>query len=752
MVTDTVGDASQLSWFRDKVLPELRPQQLIPNLIAGFVVSVIVIIVAVSLATLIFAGELEPFLDRGIGMMLFTGILITGILAVGSSYPGMIGYPQERVAPILALMAVTIEEQLLGTVAAEVVFYTVAAGIIFASLSNGLILLALGYFRLGALIRFIPYPVIGGFLAGTGFLLVKGSLGVMTALHLDTSDLPVLLEGALIVKWLPGVAFGLIMVFVTHHVRHYLVMPSLLLGAIAIFYIVLFAVGQSPAEARSDGWLLGPFPEAENWKPETLAAVSSAQWSAILSQVGNLLTILFITVVSVLLNSGAMELAVKQDIDLDRELKVAGIANTLIAIGGGTVGFHSLSISRLVHRMGAKSRVVGLTACLLCFLMLVFGSGIMNFFPRIVLGGLLFFLGMHFLVEWTYDAWFRLTRADYAIVIMILGFVAVFGYLYGVAAGIVACIVLFLVNCSGVNVVRHALSGAHQQSNVDRPARHFRVLNDRGAQLHVFKLQGYIFFGTANGLLEQVRTRVKDHSQPSLLFLILDFRSVSGIDSSSTISFVKMRQLAEQQAFTLIFSDVGTEIRRQLGREGLADAAEEVFRYFPDLDHGLERCENEILKREGVDPREYDGIAMRDQLGEEFPKSVDLDRLLSYFKRLELEGGHRLIHQGREERDLYLIESGQVTASLDMSSGQKLRLRTMWAGATVGEIGLILGRLRSANVDTEVPTTVYHLSANAIAEMEREDPELAIHFHRFLSSLLAERMANTNHAIEMLLG
>ena len=188
-----------------------------------------------------------------------------------------------------------------------------------------------------------------------------------------------------------------------------------------------------------------PFPQGDVWSPITITAFTHANWPAITGQVGNLGTILVISVISVLLNSSALELVVKQDIDLNRELKVAGVANILIGIGGGTVGFHSLSISRLVHRMGANSRMVGVIAAIACTLMLFLGSEIMAFLPRLVLGGLLFFLGMHFLVEWVYEAWFRLTRADYTVVILILGVVAGFGYLYGVAVGTMACVVMFLV-------------------------------------------------------------------------------------------------------------------------------------------------------------------------------------------------------------------------------------------------------------------------------------------------------------------
>jgi SulP family sulfate permease len=735
----------------EQLLRELEPSRLISNLTAGLVVSIVVVIVAVSLGTLIFAGELAPYLSTGLGIMLFSGVLITAMISLFSSYRGMVAYPQERVAPILAIIASLIVAELSGTVSPDDVFYTVVAAIIVASLVNGIFLSALGFFKLGALIRFIPYPVIGGFLAGTGYLLVHGSVGVMTGLHVEIAHLQPLIEGDYPAMWVIGMAFGLLIVWATHRFKQSWILPSILLGGIVGFYAVVITLGASPALVMDRGWLLGPFPPGDVWRPITLTAFTHANWTAIIGQVGNLGTILVISVISVLLNSSALELVVKQDIDLNRELKVAGIANILIGIGGGTVGFHSLSISRLVHRMGANSRMVGVIAAIACTLMLFLGSELMAYLPRLVLGGLLFFLGMHFLVEWVYEAWFRLTRADYSVVILILGVVAGFGYLHGVVVGTFACVVLFLINYSKVNVVKHALSGTHQHSNVDRPSRHTRYLKEHGEQLSVFRLQGFIFFGTANSLLEQVRQRLAHSELETLKFMVLDFKSVTGIDSSSVLSFVKMLQLAEKNTFTLIFTQLSPAIFRLLKKEGFDLAEPNVYSSFEDLDYGLEWCENEMLAAGNMFASEYEKLTLKDQLSGDFAKGINLDKLLSYFERVEVEAGHALLKQGDEPDDLYLIERGQVTAKLELGADKAHRLRTMCAGAIVGELGMILDQPRMATIVADRPTVAYRLTREALQVMEDNDPEVAVEFHHFMTYLVAERLANNGLAMRMLL-
>lgn len=745
--------ASRVKPLKQRILEEFEPSRFVPNLMAGFVVGIIVVIVSISLATLIFSGELEQYLPDGIGLVLYSGIIVTGLISLTSSYSGMIAYPQERVAPILAVIATIILGGMTGHAETEVIFLTVVAAITLASLTNGIFLSALGFFKLGGLIRFIPYPVIGGFLAGTGWLLVRGSIGVMSGLHVSMEEIGHLFEAAVILKWVIGVIFGIFMVVVTHRVSHFLTMPALVLGGVAVFYLVLLVLQCSPTTAREAGWLLGPFPEASMWKPLSVKAFSQADWSMISSQTGNLATILLISVVSVLLNSGALELIVKKDIDLNRELKVSGAANLLVAMGGGTVGFHSLAISRLVNKMGADSRLVGVVAAIMCALMLVFGTMVLEYLPRLILGGLLFYLGMHFLVEWVWDAWFRLTKADYAVVVMILAFVAWFGYLHGVVVGIIACVILFLVNYSRVNVVKLALTGENHQSNVDRPARHYRILHSHGQRLYIFKLQGFIFFGTANGLLEQVRKRIDSTDLPPLQFMVLDFSNVSGIDSSSILSFVKMNQLAEKNEFTLVFTHLSEDVNRQLQREGFDKSPESIYRTFTDLDYAVEWCENQILEREHISASEYDNIELHDQLRENFPENFDLDKLLSYFERLEVEENYCLMHQNDPAEDLFLIEKGQVTAKLvlDKGEGKEIRLRTMCPGTIVGEVGLILNEPRSATVVTDRPSTIYRLSAESLKRMDENDPDIAVAFHNFITRLIAERLANANKTIQSIL-
>jgi len=152
---------------------ELRPERLLPALTAGLIAGILVIVTQVSLAALIYAGDLSGFLSRGLGFGLFACMLTAAVIALTSSLPGMVGLPQDIPAALLAVTAATVAVNMRG-LEPQNIFVTVAVSIGLCSLLTALVALGLGAFRLGRLMRYIPYPVIGGFLAGTGWFLVRG--------------------------------------------------------------------------------------------------------------------------------------------------------------------------------------------------------------------------------------------------------------------------------------------------------------------------------------------------------------------------------------------------------------------------------------------------------------------------------------------------------------------------------------------------------------------------------------------------
>ncbi len=198
---------------------------------------------------------------------------------------------------------------------------------------------------------------------------------------------------------------------------------------------------------------------------------------------------------------------------------------------------------------------------------------------------------------------------------------------------------------------------------------------------------------------------------PPLRFVLLDFGELTGLDSTAMLSFAKMKHLAESQDITLIITSPSAQIRRQLELESLGKEGEENVRVFPDLDQGLEWCETQMLL--GAAAKEEDRT-LQEQLEELLDGSVDIAKLLKYFEQQKVDAGHYLMKQGDPPDDLFFIESGQVTARLEISGSEPIPLETMRGGRVVGEIGFYLGQARTASVVADEPSVIYRLSSSSL--------------------------------------
>jgi SulP family sulfate permease len=277
------------------------------------------------------------------------------------------------------------------------------------------------------------------------------------------------------------------------------------------------------------------------------------------------------------------------------------------------------------------------------------------------------------------------------------------------------------------------------------------MLNQKGAQIYIMRLQGFIFFGTIQTVLEKVRERISDRSLPPLRFIVLDFLRVTRLDSSAVFGITRLKQLTQANDILMAWTQVLPAIQRQLERGGLVDETDDSFIILPTLDHGVEWCENKILANQGITDLTGFIERMEGQLKRAFPGLQAVDRLMKYLERKEIKQGEYLMREGDPPTEMYFIEGGLVTAQLEFPDGQILRLRTIRGGATVGEMGLYLGQVRTASVVAARASSVYRLSAQALKDMREQDPEVAALLHEWVARLLAERLADNIRTIEALM-
>jgi sulfate permease, SulP family len=719
---------------------------------AGAIIGAVEALLAVSFAALVFGGRTEDFIPDGIALYLGAAALTLGILAWRAGTRGVVGGMQAATAPVLAVVAATTAVSAYGS--PERAFLTVVAATLVVMVLCGAIFLVLGMLRRGNLIRFVPYPVVGGFIAGAGWLLLKGGVNVAAGVPPPLSTIGDLTDSSALQLWIPALAFGVILLVATRVVKRPLVIPAVLGIGLVLFVIGMLVTGSSIESARGGNWLLlTVFDEAQPWEPWTLRALTGADWFAVLEQWAGIAAVVFVSVIVILYNITGTELVLRRDLDTNEELRDAGALNVVSGAFGGIPASQALSMSALGEGMRVDARRAGLVAALVPLAAVVFGASVIELIPRMIAGGVLVFVGLSFMVEWVWDRRRSLPRVEFGVVLVILAVFIGRGFLPGVVVGLVLAVVLFAVSYGRIELVREVAFGETYHSNVDRPPGERAALQAMGDLVQILRVNGFVFFGSANSLLERITKRVEAGAPR---FLVIDFRRVTGVDSSAVVSFVKVVHLAEAAGFELVFTGASDRVRKQLERGGVVEV-EGLVRLEPDLDRGLQWCEDRLLRVGEPDGGVARGGAVEVGADQASPDGQD-DALAGmppglrpYLERVELPDGAVLIHQDEPPDDVFVLASGRLSVEMVTAEGIRMRLRSVNAGVVVGEVALYTGVPRTADVVAETPSVVLRLSKASIEQMESQEPELAAALHRWLAGIVSERLRDTLREFDALL-
>jgi SulP family sulfate permease len=724
-------------------------QHLLLAVTAGLVAGIRTILGSATMVMLVMPVSLPGGIGPALDVLLTGGVVLGTLVALLSTYPGVVAQVQDGPAVIIGVMATALAASLRSSTPPELVILMVLASVNAAAIVAGAVFYGLGAFRLGALMRFIPYPVIGGFLAGSGLLILLGAGAVLAGTALSRLDPASLLEPLRMALWIPGLVFGVLLVAILRRFNHPLLVPGLLLSAVLLYHLGLLATGIDIGEAQSAGLLLGPFPENSGLAMPAWTRLPAESWPALLHQAPTFAAIVLVSVVALLLNASGLELVTRSDFDINRELRGAGLANMASGLLGGAVGYHALSASLLGIRMGANSRLIGLTAAALCLLALLAGTSLLSYMPKAILGGLLLSMGAGLLIEWLFDGWRKLARQDYVIVAVIVAVIGSVGILAGVAVGVAVAMVIFVLSYSRVRVIRQELSGSDYRSNVDRSPAALELLREQGHAIRVIKLEGFIFFGTAYSVLTKIQQMIAKPGPQPLRYLILDFRDVPASDSSAMLAFSKIRTFCERNSCRLILTRMNAPIESQFRQAGLSPEAGGIM-FFADLDMALEHCEERILSA-APEAMLADDTGIWERIRKFLPAGVSLDAFMAYLEPRTFAPGEYLVKQGGPPDEIMFIESGRVTVSLGLPDGRSIRLRSMTVGTMIGEIGMYLNQPRSASAVADRETKAHVLSARKLREMEAREPHIANALHNAILALLAERLSVTNKLLERLI-
>lgn len=690
-------------------------------LIASLTVSFVI-----SFTAIIYSGPLAPFLGTGIGLALFGSILMCGIGGFFYSYRGTICHPQDVTAIVLAVSATGIaatwpsgdREGLLATIVMLVAVATLVAGIT---------AYLFGHFRLGFLARFIPYPVVGGFLVATGYLLAVGAIGMGLGVTVEILHPPTLFTDGAAVKWVPWFLLGTAIALAARRIKSDFLLPGTLLTGLAAFYLMLSVLGMTLADAERLGLLLGPFPSGGFVEILSPSLVLDADWPVIFGETGIILAVALLTVVGTLLHATGLELSLDQELDLEQDLRATGIANVIGALGGGLIGFQLMSGTSLGKKLRLPGPMAGLCAAGGCAVTFFFGGALLSVLPIGLFVTVVAYLGVDLLMAWL---WFRraqFSRFDYGIMLLILVVTATVGFFEALGVGLLAAAAFFIVSFSRVDVVRLRSTLATRRSLVERSDADLTYLTQVGGQTVIFELSGYLFFGTANKLLDIVRAEVTGAKRPHTV--ILDFSRVRGLDASVSHSLGKLAKICARSDVGLVFSAMQPTLQEAL-LKGASDL--DAVRFTPTLDAALQTEETRLLSQRATPASEVqpDGL----------PGSI-LGTLGAVLETVSVARNEALLRQGAVSSEMFVLLSGAMRAEVAGPDGQPLVVARFVPGAIIGEIAFYTKVPRTATVVADEASTLLKIDAAALAPEDAATTTAAI-VHAFTATNLARRLRN----------
>jgi sulfate permease, SulP family len=720
--------------FRLKSL--LDSEYVSRNVAAGIVTSAVTVTYGFSYAAVIFAGELSFAFPYGVAMALITAMAAAIVTAVFGTIPFGIAGPDVYSAVPLAAAVAVVATLLPADMASDARLITVLGTLTLATLITGLGLVGLGLAGAATALRYIPYPVVGGFIAATGLLIIAASLRMVTGTPVTFSTLPQFLSLDAGARVLLTVAFALLIALVATRVKHSLTMPIFVVVGVIAFHLVLITAGVDVETARDAEWLFSFAETAILWNPWSVDLWLTFDWPIFLAVLPNALAVLAVTALAIVMTGTSLEVLTGSDADLNRELWAEGSASLASAGLGGFVGSLSVSRSSVARSAGANGPLAGIVCGLGAGAVLLFGPGVVSYMPKAVLAGILMFLGAQFLWKWMIDSRRDLSPADYLTLVGIVVIVTRYGYVAGVAAGSLAGCIIFAFRYAGTPSIKHVLTLADRRSNVDRSIDASARLSRLGATVPILQLQGYLFFGSAHQLHEFVKKLLS-----GARFMVIDFKLVSGIDSSAALSFQKMARIADRSGVTLVFAGLPDSCRSELCTAGVIDCpgcAEE----FATLDTALEFAEEQLLAEDNHASADERGF--RSWLQQQVRSPIAASALQGATRRFDYQHGDYLCRQGEDSDGLLFIESGRVQVLLERDGQEALRLRSIQGRTVLGEMGFFLDTPRSASIIAEAPTVVHRLDRRSFDRLAVDHPAAAAALRELVIRLLSDRLKIAN--------
>ncbi|MEO8536340.1 MAG: SulP family inorganic anion transporter [Betaproteobacteria bacterium] len=723
-------------WSRRRIWARLRRagHNVLKDTIAAVVASIVLIANMVSFGALMFPGELSGGIPLAVWAMLI-GSCVGGVwIALTTSLaPISTGIDSPTGAVLVSLSASAGSAVISAGGTPQAAIQSVMLIFTAATFVSGALFYALGACRWGRYLRFVPYFVVGGFLAATGWFLIAGGISTTLGRSLTLATLSsTQWTLAVAAKLASALAVLIVLLSLRRVSKSAFALPTALLLMTVTCAAVLHEIGLAGPE---HGWYLPSLGTLTPWFPFEAARHPSLTGSSMLQLLPELVAVSFVALISLVTKVSSIEVARQTHGNLDREFRGHGIANIVAASVGGLACGLQIGSSRLLQHAGAATRMSGAICALVLGIVAVAHLDLLDLIPIPIVAGLVFFLGYNFITEALSRPFAQRAWLDVLLAVVIAAVCVRYGYVIGVLLGLLLACVMFAASYARLGVVRRHVTRAMFPSYVDRSAAALEHLRRVGDAIHLYSLSGYIFFGSSESVFERIRSDIEAHPKREIAYIILDFSQVSGTDASALASLAKLRNLCDQRDTSVIYCSLPNDPRAALQLAGLF-RGKRSHEAFSDVNVALAWCEDQLLARTDFQPQSE--ATFQSWLQEQLGANVSAADLMIYLERKQLEAAQVLYHAGDPADSVDIVAAGSLAIEIPTAAGTR-RVRRTTTHTVLGEMGFFRHSVRSATVLSEVPATVFTLTRAGFERMQRERPELSNAFAQFIIRVLADR-------------
>jgi len=620
----------------------------------------------------------------------------------------------------------------------------------------GLCQIIFGFMGAGNLVKFVPQPVVAGFMNGIAFLLIVRQIRPILGVKGDLPFSDILQHPDLINPYTALV--GLVTIAVIFISKSYLkrVPASLIALSVgsALYYGLAYFGG-----GKATGNVIGPLdvglpvPDAIfKWFP----VLEQLPWSMLLPE---LLATGFI--IGLLASMESLLASVVSDNltglrhNSKKELIGQGLGNMACSLFGALPAAGSIPRSMANFKAGGRTCVSGLLCAVIIFLMIILLAPLVGKIPLPVIAGIIFVVGLMLFDRWSLNLLRRLLisfkfRKEILVDLIITLIVAIvtvsINLVAAVAAGILIASAMFIARMSR-STIKRKYFGNQLNSRKMRSFQHAESLDKAGNQIMVIELQGPLFFGSAETLAIEIEKMMS-----TTQYCILNFKRVNHIDSTGANIITQIKRKMENGNKHLLLSHLRENKPLWNFLEVMYDSEIIESRYiFPDTDTALEWAEDHLLEKinpGGQPDRETD--LSRIELFKDF-STEELKIIEPQFIFQTYNKGQLVFHEGDDGRDLYLLTKGSMSVKIHLPERNRhKRIFTYTSGVVFGELSFLDGSSRSAGVWAHKDSEVLCLQFCQFQALRTAHPEIATKLITNLSLVLSRRLRRTSNQVRLL--